>query len=125
MPRKSAVPSLSDKRLVYHPFSPGGPPLILFFTSAAQYKYQINKKWRLRKYIPESKKVAMNHRYQHLSTASMTAVIKYKGQEVDPRKLRRQAKTEIRRNLKGVQADGTRPNDTVSSSPLASPAVNL
>jgi hypothetical protein len=67
----------------------------------------------------------MNKMYQHLSTANMSAVIKYKGQEVDPRKLRRQAKMETRRNLMGAHPEDTRPDGIVFSSPLVLPASKL
>ncbi len=125
MPRKSAVSGLSEERIVYRPVTTGELRLTLLITSEPQYKYQINKKWHLRKNIPTSKKVAMNHRYQDLSTAGKAAVIRYKGQEVDPRKLRRQAKMETRRTLVGGRAQATGPEDTAFLSPLASPAAKL
>jgi hypothetical protein len=79
----------------------------------------------LRKNVPTAKKVAMNKRYQHLSTANMSVVIKYKGQEVDLRKLRRQAKMEIRRSLMGVHAEETGHNNIVFSKPVVFPATQL
>jgi hypothetical protein len=68
----------------------------------------------------------MNERYQRLASAGESAVIKYKGQEVDPRKLRRQAKLETRRSLMGAQAKDTTMADNIfPQSPLVSPAANL
>lgn len=49
-------------------------------------------------------------------------MIKYKGLEVDPQKLRRQAKMETRRNLMDAQVRDPRPDDTLLSSPLMSSA---
>ncbi|KAF7510663.1 hypothetical protein GJ744_006275 [Endocarpon pusillum] len=95
-----------------------------FDATEAQYKYQI-KKWRLRKNIHASKKAAMNQKYHHLSTTGTTAVIKYKGREVDPRILRRQAKMDTRRALLGGGAQATRSEDTAFLSPLTSSAAKL
>jgi hypothetical protein len=55
----------------------------------------------------------MNQRPEHLSTESLSANIKYKGREVDPKKLRRQAKMETRSNLTAAQADAF-PSPSVS-----------
>jgi hypothetical protein len=67
----------------------------------------------------------MNRRYHDLSTGGMSAVIKYKGQEVDPKKLRRQAKMETRKNLMGTRAKETRSDDFVFSSPLMPSVTKL
>lgn len=67
----------------------------------------------------------MNQRYHDLSTGGMSAVMKYKGQEVDPKKLRRQAKMETMRNLMSTQAKETRPDDIVFSSPLVPSVTKL
>jgi hypothetical protein len=126
MPRKSALLRSSDCGQVGFENTLHGIPLSIYDSlREAQYKYQINKKWRLRKNIPTSKKAAINQKYQQLSSAKMSAVIKYKGQEVDPKKLRRQAKMETRRNLMGAQAKETRFGDLDIASPLVSPFAKM
>jgi hypothetical protein len=63
-----------------------------------QYKYQL-KKWKLKKYIPSAKKSAMCDIYQSRAAQGRSTIVKYKGKDVDVRKLRRQAKTAMRREL--------------------------
>lgn len=56
------------------------------------YKYYINKKWKLRKNIPASKKAAILAVLQTRESTKAEPVVKYKGETVNPQKLRRHLK---------------------------------
>ena len=65
--------------------------------SEHQYKYHINKKWKLKKNLPAPKKAAL---YQHIQTRAQlgkASVITRGGKNVDTKNLRRYLKTEARR----------------------------
>jgi hypothetical protein len=71
----------------------------LLLTSQTQYKYQFGRKWGWRKNIPSSKKAAICERGQTRAALGKSTVAKYKGKDVDPKKLRRFAKTAARKEI--------------------------
>ena len=79
--------------------------------SESQYKYQF-KSWGWKKSIPASKKEQMIGIEHTRAALGKSTVIKYKGQEVDPNKLRRYAKMASRKDvvLKPRMSQG-RPSD--------------
>ncbi|KAI9764311.1 MAG: hypothetical protein M1840_008529 [Geoglossum simile] len=68
-----------------------------FDASQTQYKYQFGRKWGWRKNIPSSKKAAICERGQSRAALGKSTVAQYKGKDIDPKKLRRYAKTVARR----------------------------
>jgi hypothetical protein len=64
----------------------------LSISSEDGYKYYINKKWKLRKNIPASKKAAILAVLQTRESTKAEPVVKYKGETVNPEKLRRHLK---------------------------------
>ena len=65
--------------------------------SEHQYKYHMNKKWRLNKSIPTPKKAALCQRIQKRAELGKASVVTRGGKNVDTRNLRRYLKTEGRR----------------------------
>ena|SRR5579862_2403094 len=81
-----SAPSLTSTMLTY-----------LLLTSQTQYKYQFGRKWGWRKNIPSSKKAAICERGQTRAALGKSTAVTYKGKDVDPKKLRRYAKTVARK----------------------------
>jgi hypothetical protein len=71
----------------------------LFSPSESQYKYQINRKWKLKKSIPAPKKIALCETIQSRARLGKQTTATYKGQDVDTKKLRRHLKTQARRDI--------------------------
>lgn len=77
------------------PWSLKGADSFLTF-SVNTYKYYINKKWKLKRNIPASKKTAILNHLQTRASIGRQTVVKYKGKTVDQKKLRRHCKSIIR-----------------------------
>src|SRR5438876_2569032 len=76
-------------------------------TSESQYKYQFSRKWGWKKSIPASKKAAICERGQTRAALGKSTVVKYKGKEVDSKKIRRHAKEAARKEIAlNAAADG-------------------
>ena len=67
-------------------------------TSESQYKYHF-RKWGWKKNIPAAKKNAIIGRGQTRAALGKSTVATFKGKQVDPKKLRRQAKEEARKGF--------------------------
>jgi hypothetical protein len=67
--------------------------------SVAQYKYQFGKKWRWKKNIPASKKAAILELGQQRAALGKESAPRFKGKDVDFRKLRRHMKHVFRHEL--------------------------
>lgn len=75
------------------------PQLTIFFLNRKHdYKYHF-KKWKLKKNISTAKKDAMLNIRRQRTEAGKATVFKYNGIEVEDKKLRRQAKESIRRDV--------------------------
>ncbi|KAA6410811.1 MAG: hypothetical protein FRX48_05121 [Lasallia pustulata] len=72
-----------------------------------EYKRQI-RKWKLRKNIPTPKKAALCDTLQTRAQAGKSTAVKYKGRDVDTKKLRRHLKTEARQDI-ALQSAAGRP----------------
>lgn len=66
-------------------------------SSESSYKYYINRKWKLKKSIPASKKLAMCNYLQTRANAGKQTALTYKGKDVDLHKLRRAMKEDTRK----------------------------
>jgi hypothetical protein len=67
--------------------------------SENQYKYQITKKWKLKKNISNSTKTEMCRIIEKRAALRKQTILKYKGKDVNKSKLRRLIKTQARRSL--------------------------
>src|SRR5271170_21787 len=63
------------------------------------YKYYINRKWKLKKSIPSSKKDAMLNYHQSRAAVGKSTHFQFAGRDVDPKKLRRHLKDERRKQI--------------------------
>ncbi|KAI9807444.1 MAG: hypothetical protein M1833_000189 [Piccolia ochrophora] len=85
-----------------------------FDAAENQYKYQINRKWKLKKSIPTEKKAQMLQIVDKRAASGKATTLSYKGKEVDRSKLRRLAKNQTRTSLVMVKAQfAGRPSPTV------------
>lgn len=67
--------------------------------SEHQYKYHINKKWKLKKNLPTPKKAALYQHIQKRAQLGKPSVVTRGGKNVDTKNLRRYLKTEARRAI--------------------------
>lgn len=67
--------------------------------SESQYKRQFGT-WKLNKNIPTPKKTAICDAVYTRAQMGKSSLVKYKGQDVDPGKLRRLAKTKRRQDIR-------------------------
>lgn len=67
--------------------------------SEHQYKYHINRKWKLNKSIPTPKKAALSRHIQKRAELGKASVVTRGGKNVDTKNLRRYLKTEARRAI--------------------------
>ena len=87
-----------------------------FFALASehQYKYHINRKWKLNKIIPTPKKAAISRQIQKRAELGKASVITRGGKKVDTKNLRRYLKTEARRAVTLQPGTNTTTGDAVS-----------
>jgi hypothetical protein len=81
--------------------------------SDSQYKYQINKKWHMRKNVPTSKMAAMVNMHLTRPALGSHGALKYKGMVVEDKKFRRHFK-ESTRALRKAQANAAITNASTS-----------
>jgi len=67
--------------------------------SESQYKRQF-RIWKLKKNIPTPKKIAIYETVHTRAQMGKSSLVKYKGQDVDPGKLRRLSKIKRRQDIK-------------------------
>ena len=67
--------------------------------SEHQYKYHINRKWKLKKNIPTPKKAALCQDIQRRAQLGKSSVVSRDGKKLDTKNLRRYLKTEARRAI--------------------------
>ena len=87
-----------------------------FFALASehQYKYHINRKWKLNKSIPTPKKAAISRQIQKRAELGKASVVTRGGKKVDTKNLRRYLKTEQRRAVTLQPGANTTAGDTIS-----------
>lgn len=83
------------------------------FCSDSQYKYQINKKWQMRKNVPTSKMAAMVNMHRTRPALGSNGALKYKGVLVEDKKIRRHVK-ESTRALRKARAHAAITNASTS-----------
>ena len=76
----------------------------MFMCSESQYKRQFGV-WKLKKNIPTPKKIAIYETIHTRAQMGKSSLVKYKGQNVDPGKLRRLLKTKRRQEIKITSAN--------------------
>jgi hypothetical protein len=69
--------------------------------SDSQYKYKFNKKWGWKKNITASTKASVIQKVQKRASMGKATVAVYRGNQIDPKKLRRHAKEVSRKRSTG------------------------
>ena len=87
---------------------------VFALASEHQYKYHINRKWKMNKSIATPKKAAISRQIQKRAELGKASVVTRGGKKVDTKNLRRYLKTEQRRAVTLRPGANTTARDAVS-----------